>query len=238
MDDILLSQAEFARRWNAKYPNDTITRQYVNKLVKDNTFSLINKKIPFAASIKILEDKKIDPERESQREAIKRAKQENTPSIFSEEMIPEDSLATASKEQKEEFWDSKKIDEPASESVEDSEDDEFIDSDEVFTDKNQKELKKLLEGATTSNQKVTIENTFWNSKINKLKALEAEKKLIPVDDAKKAIEVLIGPLNFYLDDQSNNIKNHFPDLSDEVIEWIAEENNRQKEQLRSFNWTN
>lgn len=100
------------------------------------------------------------------------------------------------------------------------------------------ELKKLLSSAKTPHQKVQITKDFWQGQINRLKFFESEGELISVDDAKKAINELLSPFNQYLDDLGNHLKNHFPDVSKEVVEWVNEENNRQKEQLRLKQWDN
>ncbi len=116
---------------------------------------------------------------------------------------------------------------------EDIEDDKSI-----FNEESTAELQSLLRAAKSPSQKVQIIKDFWLGKINRQKFLESEGELIPVSDAKAAVEKLLSPLNQYLDDQANNIKNHFPDLSEEVVKWIIEENNRQKEQLREQQWEN
>jgi len=107
---------------------------------------------------------------------------------------------------------------------------------QIYTAESQGELSKLLLLAKSPSQKVQITKDFWVGKINRQKFLEAEGELISIKDAKIALETLIGPLNQYLNDQGNNLKNNFPNISVEVMEWIDEENNRQKEQLRVTQW--
>lgn len=107
---------------------------------------------------------------------------------------------------------------------------------QIYTAESQGELSKLLLLAKSPSQKVQITKDFWVGKINRQKFLEAEGELISIKDAKVALETLIGPLNQYLNDQGNNLKNNFPNVSGEVMEWIDEENNRQKEQLRVTQW--
>lgn len=107
---------------------------------------------------------------------------------------------------------------------------------QIYTAESQGELSKLLLLAKSPSQKVQITKDFWVGKINRQKFLEAEGELISIKDAKVALETLIGPLNQYLNDQGNNLKNNFPNVSAEVMEWIDEENNRQKEQLRVTQW--
>lgn len=107
---------------------------------------------------------------------------------------------------------------------------------QIFNEESNIELEALLADAQSPSQKVQIVKDFWVGKINRQKFLEAEGELISVQDAKAAIDAILTPLNKYLDDMGNNLKNHFPDLDDEVIEWIDETNNRQKEQLRIKEW--
>lgn len=108
----------------------------------------------------------------------------------------------------------------------------------LFNEESSDELKFLLMDSKSPSQKVQIIKDFWLGKINRQKFLESEGELIPVSDAKAAVETLLSPLNQYLDDQANNLKNNFSDLSDEVVKWIVDENNRQKEQLREYIWEN
>ncbi len=105
-DDILISQSEFAKRWNDLYPNDTITRQYVSKLVNIGEFPNENKKIPYASCKKKLEEKKNNPEREAQREANRLKKQGNI-GLFNETNVPSESLADMSEEEIEDFYKAK-----------------------------------------------------------------------------------------------------------------------------------
>lgn len=100
----------------------------------------------------------------------------------------------------------------------------------------QNELVALLKDAQSPSQKVQIIKDFWIGKINRQKFLENEGELITVQDAKVAIDALLSPLNQYMNDQGNHLKNNFPDLPNEVVEWIDDENNRQKEQLRVIKW--
>lgn len=106
----------------------------------------------------------------------------------------------------------------------------------VYTGDNVKELDDLLKQTKSPSQKVQVMRDFWTGKLNRQKFMAEEGELIPVSDAKAAVEALLSPLNQYMDDQANNLKNHFPDVDDDVIEWIDEENNRQKEQLRRYKW--
>ncbi len=113
---------------------------------------------------------------------------------------------------------------------------EIKEDEQIFNEESNGELEALLADAQSPSQKVQIIKDFWTGKINRQKFLEAEGELISVQDAKAAIDAILTPLNKYLDDMGNNLKNHFPDLNDDVIEWIDESNNRQKEQLRVKEW--
>lgn len=106
----------------------------------------------------------------------------------------------------------------------------------VFTEESQGELSALLLLAKSPSQKVSITKDFWLGKLNRQKFLEAEGELISVADAKAAIETILVPLNQYLNDQGNHLKNNFPSLTNEVLSWIDDENNRQKEQLQAKQW--
>lgn len=109
-------------------------------------------------------------------------------------------------------------------------------SEAIYSGDNKSELDALLLSATSSSQKVQITKDFWLGKINRQKFLQTEGDLITVEMAKGAVEKLLSPLNQYLNDQANSLKNHFPDVEVEVVSWIVEENNRWKEQLRGYDW--
>ena len=106
----------------------------------------------------------------------------------------------------------------------------------LFNVQSSDELSKLLKDAQSPSQKVQIIKDYWIGKINRQKFMEAEGELISVPDAKASVETLLTPLNQYLNDQANHLKNNFPDLSSEVVLWITNENNRQKEQLKGYSW--
>lgn len=238
-NEIYISQADFAKRWNNKYPDDTITRQYVGKLVNIiHEFPCDeSKKIPYDKCLKILEDKKSAPERQNQREANNRKKNiEKQNDIFCETMIPENSIANLSENDKDIFWQSRLSNSEDNKTIEDFTDADITNDKNLFTNENLKELEEYLKEAKSVSQKVQIIKDFWTGKINKQKYLEGEKELIPMVAVKKAIDLLLTPLNHYLNDQANNLKNHFPELPNEVMEWLGEENNRQKQQLRGYDW--
>ena len=110
------------------------------------------------------------------------------------------------------------------------------DDENLFTDDANEQLQALIDSAQSPSQKVQIIKDFWVGKINRQKFLEAEGELLSVHDAKVAIDAILTPLNQHMNDMGNNLKNHFPDIPNEVIEWIDEENNRQKEQLKVKEW--
>ena len=98
------------------------------------------------------------------------------------------------------------------------------------------ELDDLLELEESPLKQVEIIDKYWSGRLRRQKFLEAEGELLSVHDAKVAIDMILTPLNQHMNDMGNNLKNHFPDIPNEVIEWIDEENNRQKEQLKVKEW--
>ncbi len=102
-DDIYVSQSEFTRRWNSEFTPDTISRQYVSKLANDGTFPKIDGKIPFKKCKDILIEKKQNVEREAQRLANQKRKEDDKLNLFSKDVIPKDSIATMTPEQKEDL---------------------------------------------------------------------------------------------------------------------------------------
>lgn len=116
---------------------------------------------------------------------------------------------------------------------------EYLDNEEdkeLFTAKNIDELQRLLDDEPSPSKKIDMMDKFWSYKIRQQKFLQTEGDLITVEMAKGAVEKLLSPLNQYLNDQANSLRNHYPDASDEIVEWLREENNRQKEQLRDHDW--
>ena len=137
-DDIYISQSDFTRKWNEINPKDTVSRQYISKLVNTGEFPQKDKKIPFNKCKSILEDKKNNPEREAQREANK-AKKEGSIGLFNEENICECTLADLNEQEKEEFYKTRLEIENLSEEI-----DENLD-DDSFKNKSFNDIKKLKE---------------------------------------------------------------------------------------------
>ncbi|MFY9088944.1 hypothetical protein [Arcobacter aquimarinus] len=150
-DDIYISQSDFARRWNELNPNDTVSRQYVSKLVNTGEFPQKDKKIPFNKCKSILEDKKNNPEREAQREANK-AKKVGNVGLFNEKNIHENTLADLNEEEKEEFYNTKQEVEELSKKI-----DENLD-DDSFKYKSFNDIKKLKEYYQGLKAKLDYEN--------------------------------------------------------------------------------
>ncbi|MDN5061354.1 hypothetical protein O8C86_05795 [Aliarcobacter butzleri] len=137
-DDIYISQSDFTRKWNEINPKDTVSRQYISKLVNTGEFPQKDKKIPFNKCKSILENKKNNPEREAQREANK-AKKEGSIGLFNEENICERTLADLNEQEKEEFYKTRLEIEDLSKEI-----DENLD-DDSFKNKSFNDIKKLKE---------------------------------------------------------------------------------------------
>lgn len=205
---MLMTQAAYARRIG-------MSKQYVNKMVKLGVIVLVEKKVNPAQADQALKEYR-DPARDPQREA--NAEKRSGDTLFDDGNVPEKSLATMSQEERAKY-------------------DEEL----------QASLSKLKDKATTMNidDLPDLEGSAkeWNTyKIKEqgltyaLKRRQLEGELITVDDAKAAFETLLAPLNKYLDDLGNSIKNHFPDVDDEVVDWVSGEINRQKELLQEYSW--
>lgn len=137
-DDIYLTQSEFTRKWNELNPNDTVSRQYISKLVSTGEFPNKDKKIPFNECKNILENKKKNPERDAQREANK-AKKEGNIGLFNEKNVYQNTVADLSEEEKEEFYRTKSEIEDLTKEI-----DKNLD-DNSFEDKSFNDIKKLKE---------------------------------------------------------------------------------------------
>ncbi len=75
----------------------------------------------------------------------------------------------------------------------------------------------------------------WNTFKTKQQALnyELDRKLkegdlMYLDDFKATSEILLGPLNQGLDDLAFSFKSQFPDITDEVIQWLLKRTNQLK----------
>ena len=137
-NDIYISQSDFTRKWNEINPKDTVSRQYISKLVNAGEFPQKHKKIPFNKCKSILEDKKNNPQREAQREANK-AKKEGSIGLFNEKNICEHTLADLNEQEKEEFYKTRLEIENLSKEI-----DENLD-DDSFKNKSFNDIKKLKE---------------------------------------------------------------------------------------------
>lgn len=111
-----------------------------------------------------------------------------------------------------------------------------VEEEKIYTAQNEEELQGYLDQEPSPSKKIDMMDKFWSYKIRQQKFLEADGQLISLSDAKAALEKLLTPLNQYLDDQSTNLKNHFPHLESDILSFIAEQNNRMKQQLRSNEW--
>ena len=114
--------------------------------------------------------------------------------------------------------------------------DEIKHDNSIYTDEAKNELEVFLVQEPSPARKVDMIDKYWSGRIRRQKFMQEEGELISTHDAKVAVDTLLTPLNQFLDDIGNNLKNHFPDVSIEIIEWINEETNRQKEQLRLKEW--
>lgn len=90
----------------------------------------------------------------------------------------------------------------------------------VYNADNQKELAKLLRDLDNPLEKARLETTFWQAKTRRLTFLETEGDLIPLNEAKKAIDAVLTPFNKDLDDLPIQMKGHNPEVSDEVVTWL------------------
>jgi len=80
---------------------------------------------------------------------------------------------------------------------------------------------------------VQITKIFWESVKAKANAELLTGNIIYMDDAKDMVDEVIVPLSEYLNNQAHSFKSYFPDIPNECIDWIIEENDRQKIALQT-----
>jgi len=84
--------------------------------------------------------------------------------------------------------------------------------------------------------KVQIIEKFWQGKKAKIAYKQTIGELISLSDAKATFEMLLSPLNSFLNDLPNKIKTRFPDTPNDAIAWLENEINLQKENLQGYKW--
>ena len=94
-----------------------------------------------------------------------------------------------------------------------------IDS-KIYNTDNKAELAALIGSAESPMHKINIESTFWQAKTRRLSFMEAEGELIPLADAKAAVEEIFTPINTKFNDMPVQFKAHFPEVSTEAVEWL------------------
>lgn len=195
-----MKQTEYARKIG-------MSKQYVNKLVKRGVIILENRKVNVAQADKAIEEHK-DPTRDAQREANAEARCDDT--LFDENNVPENSLATMSDEERERYDNDLKSklselqNEAEKQGIEDMPD---------------------LEGSAKD----------WNTyKIKEqgltyaIKRKQLSRELISISEAKGVIEVFLTPLSQAMEDLPYKLKAKFPNVENDAIEWLIEYANRVK----------
>ncbi len=90
----------------------------------------------------------------------------------------------------------------------------------IYNTDSEAELLKLLINVEDPYTRTRITTQFWDGKAKRLKFLEAEGELIPLDDAKRAVDAVLVPFNKDLDDLPVQFKGHYPEVPQEGIEWL------------------
>jgi len=93
--------------------------------------------------------------------------------------------------------------------------------DTIYNQANVEELDALLEDEPAALKRVQIVNHFWAGKTKRLKFFEAEGELIPVDDAKAALDALFSPINTELGTLPILLKAHFREVPQDAVEWLS-----------------
>ena len=178
-----------------------MSKQYVNKMVKAGVIPLHDKKIDPTEADQCLADH-ADPSYDAQREANNKAREKE--SLFHDDNVPEESLATMSPDEL------KKYNEDMEKKL--------AALGHTAGDEGIKDIPKLVGSAAEW-------NVFKIKEMGLLTALKRKEKarmLIPVDEAKAVIERFLSPVNQKMNDLPFTLKSQFPQIDDEVIEWLLD----------------
>lgn len=77
---------------------------------------------------------------------------------------------------------------------------------------------------------------IYDARLKKLELDEKERNLIPLEDAKKVIDILFSPLSSFLDNLPHHLKTHYPEIKIDAINWLTEEINDHKTAVQSREW--
>lgn len=154
-----------------------------------------------------------DPTRDPQRESNAVARGDDA--LFDEKNIPENSLATMSDEEREEYDNDLKSklgelqNEAEKQGIEDMPD---------------------LEGSAKDWNTYKIKEQGLTYAI-KRKQLAGE--LMTLAEFKAILEIFLNPMSQHLDDQPYKLKAKFPNVDNDVIEWLIDDNNRIKAEMQN-----
>lgn len=75
------------------------------------------------------------------------------------------------------------------------------------------------------------EKEYWLGRKAELEVKKMSKELIPVDDAKAAVDFVLSPINRKLDEIPQKMRANFSDISAEHYKWLVDHVNSIKEEL-------
>ena len=194
-----MTQAAYARKIG-------MSKQYINKLVRLNVIVLEGRKVNVVQADKAIAEQQ-DPTRDAQRDANSKKRDGG---VFDEAVIPKESLATMSDEQK------KKYNEELAQTMQKLQD--------VSTEEENLNRPALDAGSKEWNTFKIMQQGLNYEIDRKVK----EGTLMYLDDFKATLEIVLGPMNQSLDDLAFNCKSQFPDVGDEVIQWLLNRTNQMK----------
>ena len=100
------------------------------------------------------------------------------------------------------------------------------------------DLRALLDDAATSKDKAQIVNYYWTGKKNRLQYEKEKRNLIEMNEAKGVIEKLFMPIDKKLNDLPIDLKNRFPNIHSDAIEYLSDSINNMKLSLQEYQWEN
>jgi len=110
-------------------------------------------------------------------------------------------------------------------------------------DADSSEQPQKEQSPSTKQQKTTMtysaartHKEAFNAKLAEVSYKEKMKILIPLVDAKGAVEIMFSPLSRKLDDLHIDLKSRFPDIPLDAIEWLGDYVNEIKKSVSNYDW--
>ena len=190
------------------HPNPTSKRKlYLYDEVKQ---AVIDMRSPSRDADREKNEEKREAKKEREQKGVKKEQNASCPTLLDENMLPKDSWATMSEEEKKKRHDEMQ---------------ETMNKLKSMSSEEDNLNRPTVDASAGEWNTFKIMQQGLNYEIDrKVK----EKRLIYLDDFKAVAEILLSPLNQSLDDLPFSLKSRFPDVADDVIEYLLSKTNSMK----------